>query len=288
VFEPSGKLLRTGTGFFVSEDGRFITSRSIVDGGANAVAKTSDGKIYNVLGILAEAGPPDVAVMQAEIKQRVPFARPNKDAVAQPGTHIAAIGSPLNRRESRMTETTISKPSSDANGDWLELPASVPTESLGAPVVNENGDVLGLVTLQRGPGTAANVVRMAAALDLVLAKVDPRTKPGWLAQAAEPAPPADGPKKAPVATMGRPGANSRLVYSPTPQYPVAARHSYFPLKGSGRYRVTFGSNGQVRDVQVIQSTRSESLDSAAVEALRHWKAPPGQAWEANVPITFAP
>jgi TonB family protein len=50
----------------------------------------------------------------------------------------------------------------------------------------------------------------------------------------------------------------------------------------------FGNNGLVRDVQVIQSTRSETLDTAAVDALRRWKAQPGQPWEANVPITFAP
>ena len=60
------------------------------------------------------------------------------------------------------------------------------------------------------------------------------------------------------------------------------------MKGTGRYRVQFKSNGEVRDVQVVQSTRSETLDSAAVEALRHWKAAPGEEWTATVPITFQP
>jgi TonB family protein len=88
--------------------------------------------------------------------------------------------------------------------------------------------------------------------------------------------------------MGREGPNSRLVYSPIPQYPTAARHSYFPLKGSGRYRVTFTAKGDVKNVEVVQSTHSDLLDTAAADALHKWKAAPGQEWTATVPITFKP
>ena len=80
----------------------------------------------------------------------------------------------------------------------------------------------------------------------------------------------------------------RLTYNPPPRYPAEARHSFFPLKGSGRYRIRFGSDGIARDVQVVQSSRSQTLDSAAVEALRKWKATPGQTWTADVPVTFQP
>ena len=291
VFDGTGKLLRNGTGFFVSEDGKFVTSRSIVDGGANAVAKTADGKIYNVSGILAEAAPSDVAVLKAQVKDRVPFVSPDKTAPFQAGARLAAIGSPLNRRESAVAQTSIAGRKSDATSEWLELTTPVPGESLGAPVINERGDVLGFVTLQRGQGPAVNVVRMASALDPVFARIDKRAKPAWaVASADSPPPPAEGPlqkPKVPLAGQGQPG-KARLVYSPTPQYPTEARHSYFPVKGTGRYRIRFGSDGSVRDIQVVQSTRSQTLDSAAVEALRKWKATPGQEWTANVPITFQP
>src|SRR5205085_11899160 len=36
VFEPSGKLLRTGTGVFVSENGKILTTRSLMGGRAHA------------------------------------------------------------------------------------------------------------------------------------------------------------------------------------------------------------------------------------------------------------
>src|ERR1700704_1566107 len=65
VFDNSGKLLRTGTGFFVADDGRFVTSKYVVEGGANAVAKMSDGRIYNVSGILAEGNVTELARVHA-------------------------------------------------------------------------------------------------------------------------------------------------------------------------------------------------------------------------------
>jgi TonB family protein len=282
VFDASGKLLHHGTGFFVSEDGTFVTSRSIIDGGTNAVAKAADGKIYNVTGILAEAPPADLALLKAEVKERVPFITPTKMAPFLTGGRLAAIGSPSHRPENTVTETTIAGRKWDANSEWLELTAPVPGESLGGPVLNDNGDVLGFVTLQRGQGPAVNVVRMASALDSLFARVDKHAKPTWAAVAA-PGSPAEGPSPKPT-----PAPRMRLTYNPTPKYPAEARHAFFPVKGSGRYRVSFRSDGSARDVQILQSTRSQTLDAAAVEALRKWKATPGQDWSADVPITFQP
>jgi TonB family protein len=287
VFNAAGKLLRNGTGFFISDDGRFVTSWSIVDGGAHAVAQTGDGRIHNVLGILANAVPADVAVLKAEVKERVPFLAPKK-ATAAKGARIAAIG---NGRKNAISQTSITGRRSDANSEWLDLATPLPGESLGAPVVNENGDVLGLVALQRGQGPAVNVVRLTTSFEPLYARIESRTKPAWQAAPDDsPSPPAEGPLQKPKIPLAgvRPSGTTRLIYSPTPQYPTAARQAGFQMTGTGRYQVRFSANGQVRDVRVIQSTRSATLDTAAVEALRKWKASPGEEWTANVPITFQP
>jgi TonB family protein len=293
IFDGSGKLLRNGTGFFISDDGKFVTSRSVVDGGAHAVAKASDGKIYNVIGILAEAAPSDVAVLKAQIKERVPFVSPSKTAPFEAGGELAAIGSPLNRKENMVARTSIAGRKSDNNSEWLELTTPVPGESLGAPVINDKGDVLGLITLQRGDGPAVNVVRMASSLDSVFARIDVRAKPVWAAQTppeGSPPPPAEGPLQKPrIPLAGQvPPGQTRLIFSPTPQYPSGARRGFQSVKGAGRYRVRFNRDGSVRDVQIIQSARDQTLDNAAVETLRKWKSAPGQEWTANVPISFQP
>src|SRR4051812_47589199 len=113
IFDASGKLLRNGTGFFVSDDGRFVTSRSIVDGGAHAVATASDGKIYNVNGILAESSPADVAVLKAQVKEKVHFISPSKMAPFEAGGTLAAIGSAAQRKENAIAQTAIAGRKSD-------------------------------------------------------------------------------------------------------------------------------------------------------------------------------
>src|SRR5947199_1987703 len=70
VFDSKGNLLRTESGFFISEDGRFVTTAHAIEGGVNAVAKTADGEIYNVSGILRASKELDLAVLQAEVKPR--------------------------------------------------------------------------------------------------------------------------------------------------------------------------------------------------------------------------
>jgi TonB family protein len=288
VFDNSGKLLRTGTGFFVADDGRFVTSKYVVEGAANAVAKMSDGRIYNVSGILAEGNALDLAVLKAEPKKPVPFVAPVKTGPPAIGAPIAVIGSSLGHRKTALSEGKISARKSDQNGEWLELSATISGESIGSPVVNENGDVIGVVTSQSAPAGAANIVRLSTDVDSLLAHVASGASAAWQVQA--PSPPAIGPTppRTPKALVGRAGPGSRLTYSPIPQYPTAARHSYFPLKGSGRYRVTFTAKGDVKNVEIVQSTHSDLLDTAAADALRKWKAAPGQEWTATVPITFQP
>lgn len=285
AFDTSGKLRRTGTGFFVSEDGRFVTSRSVLDGAANAVAKTNDGRIFNVSGILAEDIAVDLAIVRAEVKDPVAPLLTTKAALPEPGAPVAVIASSLARREASFLEGTISARSSDPTGEWFELSMPIPSEAAGSPVVNEKGETIGVVTSQRGKGTAVNVVRAPSALVSLMAKVSPDAKTRWLVAQSSPTPSPGSPGEGPQRKTGQ----SKLIYHPAPAYPTAARHVHFaPAKGSGRYRITFAANGNVKNVQIIQSTRNDTLDSAAIDTLRKWKAEPGAEWSANVPISFQP
>src|SRR6266478_4777291 len=115
VFDAAGQLLRTGTGFFVSNDGRFVTNRHLVEGGVNAVAKTADDKIYNVAGVLAESSDLDLALLKADTKQ-VSSLPLNNVTTLESNARVAVVGSPLARRET--IETKIAARRSDDKGEW--------------------------------------------------------------------------------------------------------------------------------------------------------------------------
>ncbi|MEP6602913.1 MAG: TonB family protein [Spartobacteria bacterium] len=292
LFDQSGKLIRTAGGCFISEDGRIVTSSAAAKDAANAVAKSSDGRIYNVAGVIAEAAPLGIAVLKAETKKPVAFIAPNKVALPDTGAKLAVVSSPIARRKPPQIETTVTARRSDGSGDWVEVAPPIPNDLLGSPVIDEKGEFVGVVASGLAPGTP-NIVRGSTGVESIVARIDPRAPVAWAAAHVTPTPPAEGPKpqmrlaKIPLVTADRPG-NSKLVYSPKPAYPLAARNARFVLKGSGRYKVTFAANGQVKNVEVLESARSSELDSAATQTLRKWKAAPGQEWSATVPIAFEP
>src|SRR6266567_5037253 len=161
AFDPKGNLLRTESGFFISADGRFVTTSHAVEGGVNAVAKTADGGIYNVSGVLTVSKSADLAVLKADVKPQklLRFLDLNKTGELSPGVRVAVVGSALAGNEGSARETTITAQSSDR----LEIAGATAASSVGSPVVNENGDVVGIVT-SAGEKTIA---RPVAALDSI-------------------------------------------------------------------------------------------------------------------------
>jgi TonB family protein len=267
VFDSSGKVLRTETAFFISSDGRFITTAHAIEGGINAVAKTADGGIYNVSGILAASTTLDFAVLQADVK-RVPFLTLKKTANLEPGTHVGVVGSALAGAAEAARETTISTHQSDR----LEISATLPPDSVGSPIVDASGDVVGVVVLASEKST----VRPSNTVWSFLDKITSDTKPRWPEMAQSVVTPTPSP---------RPTAKPRLVYAPAPAFPSEVR-SRPGATWSGRFRLNFNARGNVTNVQVIQSTGNNVLDQSALSTLRQWKSAPGQEWAATVPVTF--
>ena len=275
VFDSSGQLLRTGTGFYVTDDGRFITNGHVVEGGAHAVAKSGDGKIRNVTGVMASSSTVDLAVLRAETKVGVPFLRLSK--TFEPGTPVALVESSLARREQPLATVEVSAQHTDSSGEFLVASAPLSAATTGAPLINETGEVVGVTTIAKDSSGATNVVvRPASAVASLLARTTPETVARWAGAAAESPTPSPTPKKL------------RIVSNPAPVYPEQARRANPPMGGSGRFRIVFDANGQAKEVQVVRSTGQGILDQAAVDAFHQWKSEPGHEWSLVVPITFRP
>src|SRR5437667_5859811 len=200
TFDPKGNLLRTESGFFISADGRFVTTAHAIEGGVNAVAKTADGGIYNVSGVLTVSKSADLAVLKAEIKPQklLRFLDLNKTGELSAGARVAVVGSSLAGNEGSARETTITVPSADR----LEIAGATAASSVGSPVVNENRDVLGIVT-SAGEKTIA---RPVAALDAVLSRVTADTQPRW-------------PQRAETRPTPHTTPNPQLLHAPPPSIP---------------------------------------------------------------------
>ena len=267
VFDSSGKLLRTETAFFISADGRFITTAHAIEDGVNAVAKMADGEIHNVDGVLASSATLDLAILQADVK-RVPFLALNKTANLEPGTHVGVVGSALAGTAEAARETTIST----QQADDVEIVATLSPDSIGSPIVDANGEVVGIVISGGDKATARPAKSVGSLLDRITADAKPR----WPETAQTVSTPTPAP---------RPTPKPRLVYAPAPAFPRDA-HVRPGVAWSGRFSLSFDSRGNVTKVQIVRSTGNEALDRAAISTLRQWKSAPGGDWAATVPVTF--
>jgi TonB family protein len=265
TFDSKGNLLRTESGFFISADGRFVSSAHAIEGGVNAVAKTADGGIYNVSGVLTVSKSADLAVLKADVKPQklLRFLDLTKTGELSKGAKVAVIGSSLAGNEGTAREATITAHSSDR----LEIAGATAASSVGSPMVNENGDVVGIIT-SSGEKTIA---RPVAELHSVLSRVKPDTEARW-AQVAQTSP-------TPQATP-----KPRLLFAPAPSFPPG--QSLPGQSGTGRFRLTFDPQGNVTDVRVVTSTGNPYFDQSAAKTLRQWKSAPSQGWQATVPVTF--
>ena len=267
VFDSSGKLLRTETAFFISGEGRFITTAHAIEGGINAVAKMADGRIYDVSGVLAASTTLDLAVLQADVKY-VPFLTLNENPNLEPDRRVGVVGSGLAGTDGAPRDVIISTRQSDQ----LEIAGPISSNSIGSPIVNEKGEVVGVVISAGEKAT----VRPTNALDSLLARIAADAKPHWpeIAQAVVTPTPAP-----------RPTPKPRLVYAPAPAFPSEVR-SRPGAAWSGRFRLNFNARGNVTNVQVVQSTGNIVLDQSVLSTLRQWKSVPGQEWATTVPVTF--
>ena len=262
VFDSSGKLLRTQTGFFISANGRLVTTAHAIEGGVNAVAKTGDGGIYNVSGILASSTALDLAILQADVKQK-PFLVLNKNVNLPIGTPVGVVGSGLAGGEGIPREATISTQQSDR----FEIGAAISPNAIGSPIVDANAEVVGVAVSAGEKAT----VRPSNSLESLLSQIASNATPKW-------------PQTAETSPSPRPTAKLRLVYAPAPSFPPDA--SRRGGSGSGRFRPTFDGNGNVRNVQILQSTGNALYDQAATNTLRQWRSAPGREGVLTVPITF--
>jgi TonB family protein len=274
VFDAKGQLLRSGNGFYVSRDGLLATSLDLVADGAHGVAKSSDGKIRNIPGVVDFSKTSGLAILRAETKVGVPFLplQKNSESIAVNAWGVV-IGNTLSHKEQPMAGGMITSRGTDPKKDTFQINGAIPSDAAGAPVLDANGDVVGIVT-----AGGKNEIQPSGQLEPLLAAIKPGTAAKWVAA------PIESPTPIPA------GRARRVISNPAPKYPYEARILRMgPKAGTGKFRVTFGTNGLVKNVQTVESTGQPILDRSAIEALQAWKAEPGAGdWTVLVPITFQP
>ena len=153
--DKDGKIVKLGTGFFVSADGRLVTNAHVVEGAVTATAKLENGATYTIQGVLKSAADKDLVLLQADAKD-VPFLNINGESPPEVGSRIAVIGSPLGL-EGTVSDGIISGHRTVKKDDqWLQITAPVSPGSSGSPLIDEQGKVVGVATFVFDKAQALN------------------------------------------------------------------------------------------------------------------------------------
>jgi serine protease Do len=145
-----------GSGFFISADGLILTNKHVVsDPSASYTVLTSDGKKYDAK-VLAQDPTNDLALVKIDI-QNAPFLKLADSSQLEVGQHVVAIGNSLGQYQNTVTSGIVSGigrsiTAGSDSGDSEDLSGVIQTDAAinpgnsGGPLLNVNGDVIGINT----------------------------------------------------------------------------------------------------------------------------------------------
>jgi tetratricopeptide (TPR) repeat protein len=155
TFDSRGEKLSRGSGFFIDGD-RIVTNRHVIEGAHRAEVHSSTGVVFPVRGVLAVDAEGDIALLKIDIPN--PPVRPLQldKTSPQEGESVVVIGNPLGLEGSVTNGIVSAVRDIPTFGRIIQITAAISSGSSGSPVVNMQGQVIGIATLQVTGGQSVN------------------------------------------------------------------------------------------------------------------------------------
>src|SRR6188474_2644676 len=155
TFDSRGEKLSRGSGFFVEVD-RIVTNRHVLEGAYRAEVHSSTGAVFPVKGVLAIDAEGDLALLKIDAPTPPVRALPLDRTSPQEGESVVVIGNPLGLEGSVTNGIVSAVRDIPTFGRIIQITAPISAGSSGSPVVNMQGQVIGIATLQITGGQSVN------------------------------------------------------------------------------------------------------------------------------------
>jgi tetratricopeptide (TPR) repeat protein len=156
TYNKEGRFLGQGTGFFMTQEGDVVTNYHVLKGASRADVRTSDGSLYPVKKVVAEDEEGDLIRVSTDIPKEAVHPLSIHAAIPEVGERIIVIGTPLGL-EKTVSDGIISAVREIPRfGKIIQVTAPISPGSSGSPVVNTNGEVIGVVSFFLAPGQNLN------------------------------------------------------------------------------------------------------------------------------------
>lgn len=171
ISDAADRKVATGTGFFVSADGKIVTNHHVVDGAVKVTASLADGRKIECTGILADDEDKDLAIVKIPGEGYPPLTLGNSGAL-RPGDEVVVIGSPLGLSGTVSTgivsalRNGVSGEDEDdpsakhdllhTKGWGIQVTAAISPGSSGSPIMTPAGEVVAVAVGAMTGGQALN------------------------------------------------------------------------------------------------------------------------------------
>src|SRR6266576_4059771 len=162
ALDASGRLMASGTGFFVTE-GYVLTARHVLEDAAGCRIEMSDGQQMRCT-VAAADSVKDVAMLTVPGTPPVTL-RWGSSESTKDGDDVTVISNPLGQLPGTVSRGIISASRVVDGTKLLQISAAISHGSSGAPVLNARGQVIGIVrsTIEAGQSlnfaTATDAIR---------------------------------------------------------------------------------------------------------------------------------
>ncbi|MCX5891901.1 MAG: S1C family serine protease [Deltaproteobacteria bacterium] len=155
-YNSTGRVIRLGSGFFINDRGHLITNGHVIYGVARAEVKTADGAHYPLKMMVAEDRAADLVKLVVEGLKGKRDYLPIALTLPEVGERVVVVGSPLGLEQTVSDGMVSGIRQITGRGEILQISAPVSPGSSGGPVVNLQGEVVGVATFQMGRGQNLN------------------------------------------------------------------------------------------------------------------------------------
>ena len=161
LFDEDGMIIPSaGSGFIIDEEGLVLTNHHVVAGSASIRVQLVGGR--EMPATLVGSDPQtDVAVIKIDSPERLPSVRLGDSDAVRIGEWVAAVGNPMGVLEGSVTVGVVSAKKRNeiriAGGtpsyqDFIQTDAAINFGNSGGPLVNAQGEAVGINTAFGGPG----------------------------------------------------------------------------------------------------------------------------------------
>jgi S1-C subfamily serine protease len=152
AFDSQNRPIKSGTGFFITADGVAVTNWHVIQGANSLAAMANDGAVFVFERVLYVPPGADLAILKFAAHDAQWLKLGSTDS-AMEGQRVLVIGNPTGL-QGTVSDGLIAAFREDRS--IIQITAPISPGSSGSPVLDENGLVIGVATLQRVEGQNLN------------------------------------------------------------------------------------------------------------------------------------